>query len=95
MKLPACSVNDYREFMSREIDLKCPWLLAEEVPAKVLRWLVAKQDHVEIDQDIMVMLLDNKEFFLPSSVDGIIKTIMVEPGECIDPDQILAVIELD
>jgi biotin carboxyl carrier protein len=81
--------------MNREINLKCSWLAAEEVQAKVLRWLVVEQDHVEIDQDVMVMLLGKNEFLLPSPLDGVIKSILVEPGDFIDPDQVLAVIEMD
>jgi pyruvate/2-oxoglutarate dehydrogenase complex dihydrolipoamide acyltransferase (E2) component len=81
--------------MSRLVDLKCPWLAVEDVTAKVLRWLVAEQDRVEIDQDIMVMLLDGEEFLLPSPIDGIIKTVLAEPGELIEPDQVLAIIRLE
>ena len=81
--------------MSKQIDLKCPWLAAEEVTAKVIKWLVREGDWVEIDQDIMVMLLDNSEFLLPSPVDGVIKAILAEPGDPIEPDQVLAIIELE
>ena len=80
---------------NREITLKCQWLAAEAAEAEVVRWLVKEQDHVEIDQDIMVMLLNNEEFLLPSPVDGVIKTIMVDPGDFIEADQGLAVIDPD
>ncbi len=81
--------------MKREINLNCPWLIAEEKPAKLIRWLVAEHDHIEIDQDIMVVLLGDGEFVVPSPVDGTLQTIMVEPGDIIDPDQVLAVITID
>jgi pyruvate/2-oxoglutarate dehydrogenase complex dihydrolipoamide acyltransferase (E2) component len=81
--------------MSKQIDLKCPWLAAEEITASVVKWLVRERDRVEIDQDIMVMLLDDSEFLLPSPVDGIIKAVLAEPGEAIEPDQVLAIIELE
>ncbi|HBF38077.1 MAG TPA: hypothetical protein DDW50_12225 [Firmicutes bacterium] len=81
--------------MKREISIKCQWLNTEETPAKVIRWLVAEGDHVEIDQDILVILLTEGEFVVPSPVDGMIQTIIAEPGEIIDPDQELAVIRID
>ena len=81
--------------MKREINLNCPWLIAEEKPAKLIRWLVAEHDHIEIDQDIMVVLLGDGEFVVPSPVDGTLQTITVEPGDIIDPDQVLAVITID
>jgi pyruvate/2-oxoglutarate dehydrogenase complex dihydrolipoamide acyltransferase (E2) component len=81
--------------MSKQVDLKCPWLAAEETTAKVLRWLVVEGDQVEIDQDIMVMFLDSAEFVLPSPIDGRIKNILAEPGDLIEPDQVLAVFLLD
>ena len=81
--------------MNREIQIKCQWLATEEASAKVLRWLVAEHDHVEFDQDIAILLLDNSEFPLPSPVDGVVKTIMAESGDPIDPDQVLAVVEMD
>jgi pyruvate/2-oxoglutarate dehydrogenase complex dihydrolipoamide acyltransferase (E2) component len=81
--------------MKREIEVKCQWLAVEEIDARVLRWLVAEGGHVEIDQDIAVLLLDNREFLLPAPVDGTIKTITAENGDPVDPDQVLAVIEID
>jgi biotin carboxyl carrier protein len=81
--------------MSREVELKCPWLAAEELTAKVLRWLVAEQDRIEIDQDIMVMELDGEEFIMPSPMDGVLRSILAQPGDWIEPDQGLAIVELE
>lgn len=78
----------------KEILIKCPWLAAEEANAEVIKWLVKESEMVEIDQDIMVMLLNGVEFFLPSPVDGTVVSINAEPGDLIEPDQVLAVIEL-
>ncbi|MGE5581935.1 MAG: biotin/lipoyl-containing protein [Bacillota bacterium] len=77
-----------------QIELKCPWLVAEEGTAEVGRWLVAEAETVEIDQDILVMLLDGEEFLLPSPVDGTIISLLVEPGDPVGPEQALAIIEL-
>jgi 2-oxoglutarate dehydrogenase E2 component (dihydrolipoamide succinyltransferase) len=79
----------------KQVDLKCPWLAAEETTAKVVKWLVREGTQVEIDQDIMVMLLDDTEFLLPSPVDGRVKAVLAEPGELIEPDQVLAIIEIE
>jgi biotin carboxyl carrier protein len=81
--------------MKREINLNCPWLITEEKPVKFIRWLVSEEDHIEMDQDIMVILLNDEEYVVPSPVDGTIQTIMAEPGDIIDPDQALAVILID
>lgn len=69
--------------------------MTEDGTAEVVRWLVTENEVVEIDQDIMVMLLNNKEFFLPSPVDGTISSFLVGPGDLIEPDQLLAVIEVE
>jgi pyruvate/2-oxoglutarate dehydrogenase complex dihydrolipoamide acyltransferase (E2) component len=81
--------------MIKQVDLKCQWLALEETTAKVLRWLVMEGDRVEIDQDIMAMFLNGAEFVLPSPVDGMIKSILAEPGDLIEPDQVLAVFLVD
>ena len=80
--------------MKRQISVKCQWLNTEETPAKVIRWLVAEGDPVEMDQDILVILLNEGEFVVPSPVDGTVQTIMAEPGEIIDPDQELVIIQI-
>ncbi len=80
--------------MKKEISLKCPWLVVEGGTAEVLSWLIEKGQRVEIDQDIMLMLLVNgEEFRLPAPVDGIIISLEVEPGDIIEPDQVIAIIE--
>lgn len=81
--------------MSKQVNIKCPWLAAEEITARVVRWLVVKQERIEIDQDIMIMLLGDDEFVLPSPDDGRIKNILADPGDTIEPDQVLAIIEID
>ncbi len=81
--------------MKRELNLNCPWLISEEKPVQFVRWLVSENDPIEIDQDILVVLLDDGEFIVPSPVDGILQSIMVEPGDIIAPDQVLAVIMID
>ena len=81
--------------MKREVNFKCPWLITEEAPVEILRWLVGEKDHVEIDQDMLILLLGEGEFIVPSPVDGTIQSILAEPGDMIDPDQVLAVIASD
>jgi biotin carboxyl carrier protein len=80
--------------MSKTVVLKCPWLAAEGLSAKVLQWLVTEGQTVAIDQDIMLMQLDQEEFLLPASEDGVVQSLLVEPGDWIEPDQELAIIEI-
>jgi pyruvate/2-oxoglutarate dehydrogenase complex dihydrolipoamide acyltransferase (E2) component len=99
MRLPVCLIIACRECgstnMSKTVILKCPWLAADGSSAKVLHWLVTEGQTVEIDQDIMVMQLNQEEFLLPASEDGVIQSLLVEPGEWIEPDQELAIIEIE
>lgn len=79
----------------RGIEIKMPLLGADEPVAEVVTWLVPVGTVVEIDQDLLELNLDGASFILPSPLDGILRTTLVEPGELVATDQVLAVIEAD
>ena len=79
---------------NKMIEIKTPWIAPEEPTIQVHQWLVAEGDAVEIDQDILALLVDGEAFILPSPVDGIVSQIMVETGDLIISDQVLAIVEI-
>lgn len=71
-----------------------PWLTPEEVTVKVIRWLVAEGDLIEIDQDILLLEVAGEEYSLPSSMDAKLCSLLVEPGDLVDTNQPLALVEI-
>jgi dihydrolipoamide dehydrogenase len=79
----------------KTIEIKMPWLAPLEEPdIRVLEWLMAPGATMEIDQDLLKLSVDDAEFILPAPVDGVLNTILVEPGEVVATDQVLAVVTL-
>ncbi len=72
-----------------------PLLGADEPVVEVVTWLVPVGTAVEIDQDLLELNLDGGSFILPSPLDGKLRATLVEPGELVATDQVLAVIEVD
>jgi pyruvate/2-oxoglutarate dehydrogenase complex dihydrolipoamide acyltransferase (E2) component len=77
----------------RQIEIKMPWMAPEDPEVEVDVWLVEPGAKIEIDQDLVKLWVDGKEFILPSPVDGILREILVEPGETISSGQVLATVE--
>lgn len=70
-----------------------PWLVPEITAAVVIKWLVAEGEQVVIDQDLLELDCDGEIIVLPSPEDGIIRSLLVSPGDTVNPDEPLAVIE--
>lgn len=79
--------------MLNQVELKMPWLVPEVASAVVIKWLVAEGERVVIDQDLLELECDGDIVLLPSPEDGIIRSFFVTPGDAVNPDDLLAVIE--
>ncbi len=79
----------------QDVAIKMPLLGPVEFVTEVVAWLVPVGTIVEMDQDLLELTWDGEPFILPSPPDGQLCVIMVEPGEVIATDQVLARITVD
>lgn len=77
------------------IQLKAPLLTGDESLFTVGKWLVAVNEQVEIDQDLVELISETESFMLPAPIDGVLVTIEAETEEKVEPGQVLAMIETD
>jgi 2-oxoglutarate dehydrogenase E2 component (dihydrolipoamide succinyltransferase) len=78
----------------KQIEIKMPWMAPDEPIIEVDAWLVEPGAKLEIDQDLVRLWVDGKEFVLPSPIDGILQEVLVEQGEIISTGQAMALVEL-
>jgi pyruvate/2-oxoglutarate dehydrogenase complex dihydrolipoamide acyltransferase (E2) component len=78
----------------KAIEIKMPWMAPEDPAIEVAAWLVEAGAKIEIDQDLVRLWVDGEAFILPSPVDGILRELLVEPGETVGVGQAMAVVEL-
>lgn len=80
---------------NRLIEVKLPWLGAEEVPEIILvRWRVAEGTPVEVDQDLADLTVAGEPLTFPSPLDGKVVQIIAQVGDLLTEGQVLAVIEI-
>ncbi len=60
---------------------------------ELVKWLVKPKDTVKIDQGLCEVLTDKATVEIPSTIDGIIKTLKAKEGDTIQVGQTLLVIE--
>ena len=72
-----------------------PWLVPEVTSTVVIKWLITVGDRIVIDQDLLELECDGERVVLPCPEDGIVRSFLVTPGDSVNPDDPLAVIERD
>lgn len=76
-------------------EIRLPFIGPDLEGCRMVQWIVAQGDTVEIDQDVAKLQVDDEIFYLPSPLDGIIRELCVAEGEWIAVGEAIALIEED
>lgn len=77
------------------IEIRLPFIGPDVEGCRLLQWIISPGDHVEIDQDLAKLQVDDEVFYLPSPLDGIIRDLCIIEGELIAVGEPIALIEED
>ncbi len=67
--------------------------IVSNMTGTVLRLLVKPGDRVAVDQDVVAIESMKMEMMIPSTADGIVREIRVQPEEFVQEGQVLLTVE--